>query len=406
METFKTLEEKVDAALNGKDPINDFYKAVFGKMLLLLPEERELLMKKAELLNDQSPFGKGAIFLFKGMSAVFDANFLKAVDYLLEADKYFTSINEYGGIMSCNNLLSISFRSIGQLDKAQAHVQTSLKAAELVDPDNLFHYFKTVAYYQAGELNTISKNYETARLYYLKGMEFIGENPELEGRLLTGLGNLLMQTDEWEKALDHFDRALATAQKAENSLLTSKIYADIGNYHLRKKDFAGALENQNKSLAIRLEKGFLNPAITNYIQLAEIYLLMGDAKEAIKFGAMAVEAAGKFNVLIKLYEAHSVLARAYEKTGDPGKAFENFKQFHKIREEVHNQETIKKIEQLQSNHKMEIMSQEKEIFRLRNVELRSLLDEIGDSFRYASRIQNSLLPTEIYIEKTLKRLKG
>jgi hypothetical protein len=52
------------------------------------------------------------------------------------------------------------------------------------------------------------------------------------------------------------------------------------------------------------------------------------------------------------------------------------------------------------------MQQEKEIFRLRNVELKSLLDEIQDSFRYASRIQTSLLPTDVYIEKTLKRLKG
>jgi tetratricopeptide (TPR) repeat protein len=406
MESFKVLEEKIDAALKGGDPISDFYKAVFGKVLHLLPQERELLIKKTEALNDHSPFGKGAISLFRGMSAVFDADFLKAVDNLLEADKHFASIKEYGGIMSSNNLLSISFRSTGQLDKAQAHLQISLKAAEHVTTDSLFGYFKTVAYYQAGELNTISKNYETARQYYLKGMEFIGENPELEGRLLNGLGNLLMQTDEWEKALDYFHRALVTAQKAENPLLSSKLYADIGNYYLRKKDFVLALENQNKSLNIRLERGFLNPSISNYIHLAEIHLLMGDAKEAIKFGTMAVEAAGKFNVLIKLYEAHSVLARAYEKAGDFEKAYENFRQFHKLREEVHNQEAIKKIEQMQSNHKMELMQNEKEIFRLKNVELRALLDEIGDSFRYARRIQTSLLPSEKYIERVLERLKG
>jgi hypothetical protein len=150
----------------------------------------------------------------------------------------------------------------------------------------------------------------------------------------------------------------------------------------------------------------VNPAVTNYIQLAEIHFLVGDLDEAIRFGNLGVEHAAKLNTVIKLYEAHHVLSKIYEKAKCPDKAFEHFKQYHKYKEEVHNSETIKKIEQLQNNHKVELMSQEKEIFRLKNVELKLLLDEITDSFRYASRIQTSLLPTEIYIEKVLKRLRG
>jgi tetratricopeptide (TPR) repeat protein len=134
--------------------------------------------------------------------------------------------------------------------------------------------------------------------------------------------------------------------------------------------------------------------------------LLGNLEEAIRLGNLAVEQSTKLKTIIKLYEAHQALSKVYEKAGNPEKAFEHFKLYHKYKEEVHNSETVRKIEQLQNYHKVEIMSQEKEIFRLRNVELKFLLDEITDSFRYASRIQTSLLPTEIYIEKTIKRLKG
>jgi hypothetical protein len=60
---------------------------------------------------------------------------------------------------------------------------------------------------------------------------------------------------------------------------------------------------------------------------------------------------------------------------------------------------------------MESMENEKEIFRLRNVELKAAFDEIEikqkeilDSIRYAERIQKALLTSNGYIEKTLRRL--
>lgn len=405
MELFKDLQEKVDAAINGTSNSIEFYKTIFAKMVLLKPEQRHALIEKAEKLTDDGIFDSAALGLLKGMNLVFESKFQMSIGFLIEANELFTAIDEKGGVMSCNNLLCISYRSLGQLDIAQVHIQKSLRAAEYLEKKSPFYYYKTITYYQAGELHSISKNYELAKEYYQKGMEFVGENSELEGRLLNGLGNVLLNTHEWEKALDYLNRSLATAKKANNPLLESKSYADIGNYYQQKKDYPLALENQYKSLEIRTEKGFLNPSITNYTNLAGIYLELNDIEQAIKFATFAVETSSRLNVLIKLYEAHDILAKAYEKSGDTSKAYEHFKLFHKYKEEVYNQETIKKIEQLQSSHKIELMQQEKEIFRLRNVELKEAMEEIQDSFRYASRIQTSLLPTEVYIEKTLKRLK-
>jgi tetratricopeptide (TPR) repeat protein len=406
MEAFAEIDKKIDAALAKKADSMDFYTDMLTKMVHLSPAERKILIAKAEELNEQDIVGTGNLALIKGMRYVFEADFQNATEQLFQAKNHFDNSEAYGGRMSAENLLSVCYRSIGQLEKAQVHMQGAMKALEKVERGDPYWYFLPVTFYQAGELSVHIRNYEEAHRYYEKGMQFADDNPELNGRLLSGIGNLLMLTENWKQALDYFTKALIIIKTYNNHLLESKLYADVGNYYLKNGDHRSALENQTKSLEIRLAKNMVNPAISNYIQLAEIYLLLDNVNEAIRYGNLAVENSIQLKTLIKLYEAHYVLSRAYEKAGESEKAFEHFKQYHKYKEEVHNSETVKKIEQLQNNHKVELMSQEKEIFRLRNVELKSALDEITDSFRYASRIQNSLLPTEIYIEKTLKRLRG
>jgi tetratricopeptide (TPR) repeat protein len=404
MEVFPDIEEKIDAALAKKADSIEFYTEILAKMVHLSPDQRRTLIAKAEALNEEDNAGKGNLALIKGMRSVFEADFQNAIEQLFLAKSYFDNSEIYGGRMSTENLLSVCYRSVGQLEKAQVHMQAATKALEQVERGNPYWYFLPVTYYQAGELSVHTKNYDEARGYYEKGMQFADDHPEINGRLLSGLGNLLMLTENWKEALNYFSKALEISKNYENHLLESKLYTDVGNYYLKAGDHSSALENQNKSLEIRLRENMVNPAITNYIQLAEIYLSLNNTDEAIRYGNLAAENALKLKTIIKLYEAHQVLSRAYEKAGQTEKAFEHFKQYHKYKEEVHNSETVKKIEQLQNNHKVELVGQEKEIFRLRNVELKSALDEITDSFRYASRIQTSLLPTEVYIEKTLKRL--
>lgn len=406
MEVFADIEEKIDAALAKKGDSIEFYREILAKMVHLTPSQRKTLIAKAEKLNEQDNEGLGNLALIKGMRCIFESDFNQSVQDLSIAKTYFDDSVAYGGRMSTENLLSVCYRSIGQLEKAQVHMQSAMKTLEKVEQGDPYWYFKAVTLYQAGELSVHTKNYEAARVYYERGMPFAEDNPEVKGRLLSGLGNLLMLNTNWEQALDYFTKALAIIKTSGNYLLESKLFADIGNYYLKGGDHKQALENQYKSLEIRLAKNLVSPAITNYIQLSEIYLLQNNVSEAIRYGNLAVEHSIQLKTVIKLYEAHKMLSLAYEKAGQPDKAYEHFKQYHKYKEEVHNSETVKKIEQLQNNHKVDLMTQEKEIFRLRNVELKFALDEITNSFRYASRIQNSLLPTVIYIEKTLKRLRG
>jgi serine phosphatase RsbU (regulator of sigma subunit) len=109
-----------------------------------------------------------------------------------------------------------------------------------------------------------------------------------------------------------------------------------------------------------------------------------------------------------IYEIHFALADYYESSGNPAKALEHYKIYHELREEVNNDETRNRMKNQQIAFAVEKTEKEKEIFQLRNVELKAAYDEIQlinleitTSINYASRIQAALLPQKETLEKTL-----
>jgi len=107
-------------------------------------------------------------------------------------------------------------------------------------------------------------------------------------------------------------------------------------------------------------------------------------------------------------EAHQALASHYESVNQPDLALHHYKQFHKIREIVHNDENRNRLKNQQIAFAVEKSEKEKEIFQLRNVELKAAYDEIHeinkeitDSINYASRIQAAMLPQEEVLQQFL-----
>lgn len=401
MLNFNELDERLNHVLEGKAPSDIFYSEVFQVLVQLKASEQNHFIERLQNLSKTNATEYGRWLALKGMSALFGGKYPESCTTLKEGFDVFKELDDLGGIMATSCLISTCYRSMGQLDNALKYKQEALQAEAKLNDEKIFRYFNCVTFYQAGELAGHLKNYDQAIDYYKQGIKYIDGNPEFEGRLLSGIGNVLLVTDQWKDAISHFEKALKVVLNYSNVLLLSKIYADIGNYYVKSGDFKRALENEKLSLDLRLENNFINPAITNYIHLAEIYLGLGEYADAIHYGEKAVEQAKKLNVIIKLYEAHRLLSLIYEKTGNVEKAYEHFKQYHQIQNEVINQESIRKVEQMQSQFQMEKLQQEKEIVHLRNVELKSAMDEIHESIRYAKRIQNAILPSDSLVKKYL-----
>jgi hypothetical protein len=106
-----------------------------------------------------------------------------------------------------------------------------------------------------------------------------------------------------------------------------------------------------------------------------------------------------------------MLSEYFKKKKDAWKALEHVELYNKVKMELAGEEASNRIQHLQQKFATEKSEQEAEIHRLKNVELKELNAQIEeknksilDSIHYAKRIQDSLLPTERYIERNLERL--
>lgn len=111
--------------------------------------------------------------------------------------------------------------------------------------------------------------------------------------------------------------------------------------------------------------------------------------------------AEEMNIKIKLHGIYKVLSEIYEAKGDVWEALLFYKKYQIGKDEVLSQENSRKVKQLTMNYQMEAMQKEKEIFTLRNVELKSAIEEIESSVRYAKRIQNAILPSDKLVKTHL-----
>jgi serine phosphatase RsbU (regulator of sigma subunit) len=397
MEAAELLEKMKGVDLR-KD-VELFYSLLWKKINFLTSKESKFLMERSAQGIGFSLAHEAHHNFADGMYNVHASDFSKALTSLTFAMEAFSSLGHKGGMMASLTAMCICYRAMGQLDNAQNVVQEALHHAPGIGKDNVYFFFTAVAYYQAGEVNVEVRNYNAAIDFFNIGIEHAMENNEMQGRLLNGLGVVYMNLERWEDAIIYLEKSLGTTTNQNNVMLESKILSDIGIYYFKKRKFEESFTYQEKSLNLRVEKNLLSPAVTNYIRMADLCLASGKLKDALQYAEKAIEQSEKLKLHIKLYEAHQVLSGIYEQMGEIDKAFLHYKKYHKKKEEVHSQEVLRKMEQIKNQHKIEFAEQEKEIFRLKNVELKAAIDEITESFRYAKRIQTAILPPDNLIKK-------
>ncbi len=388
------------------DPIKEparFYHAWGRRMVTLNNAERLDILDYSAASKGHSDLNAAGHSFAEGMIAIYSSEFPKALDCLLFANDMFTKLNQKGGLMATAIMLCTCYRSVGQLDKAHDRIQQALQIMPQVEDteEEIYGHFKAIAYYQAAEVNAELKNYESALDFFQYGLALTDGNIVHKGRLLSGIAVVYMNMNQWDEAKNYFEQALGTLEGQNNIVLESKILTDIGMYYFRTKEYDRSFEYQEKSLKMRIASNMISPAITNYIRMAELCFASGKTDDALRYGETAVEQAAKIKLNIKLYEAHLILAEIYESVGNIGEAYEHLKKHHQYKDEVHSQEVMRKVEQIKGQHKVESAQHEKEIFRLRNVELKSALNEITESFRYAKRIQTAILPPDGLIKQVL-----
>ncbi len=391
---------KIDgnAVISGNKSAESFYTSIWEKVVLLVPAEIEKLLECSAEISNLHPRSKGWHMLLEGLAYVFHPGKKNAIEILTEASEFFTSNGIPEGKGASQILMAIFYKNKGELEKALQFLQSGF---QFIGDDPLVWYLKMVGYYQGGDIHLILQDYEASTQYYKEAIRISEGKGSFYIRALNAMGVVLMSQNKLEEAFEYLEKSLEGVKNSDNLMLTSKVYCDVAKYYFHIGDFESSVHHHNKSIDIRIANGFHNPLTTNYTDLAELYFIQKDYEKALDFALEAEKLALKLNVVIKIYPVYKILSSIYEARNDFALALEYFKKYQSLKDEVLSQENARRITHLSMKFEMEAVQKENEIFILKNVKLKSALDEIESSVRYAKRIQQAILPQEKNVKKLL-----
>jgi len=325
---------------------------------------------------------------------------------LLESVKYFESIPEENGYAIALNFTGNVYESYGDYQKA---LKYCLQALEIARKNNhkecegdtlstigliysrLSDFQQSLEFYEQGlKIREDQKNYKA-----------VASSMNLIARTNSLLGN-------YSKALEYYNKSLEIRKEHKQFGAIPWTYLGIASTYEKTGDTNAALKYYLEGIELNKEHGDKRCNLHCFLGIGRIYTKTGDISNGLEYLQKALNNAQALKAKPLIYEIFFSLAECYEKDGKSSEALEYYKKYHELREEILNAETHNKLKHQQIDFAIEKTEKEKEIYHLRNVELKAAFDEIEeknleitDSIHYAKRIQFAVLPSEKIISKNL-----
>jgi diguanylate cyclase (GGDEF)-like protein len=333
---------------------------------------------------------------------------VKTIELSNRALELSRKINFKRGIVK--SLLNIGKASyaVGNFEKALSSLMDGLQIAQ----DENFNKYEADIYNILGNVNLDLTNYSTALEYYMKSLEIIrqGDYRRGESSVLNNIGEIYKELHNYEAALDYYNQSLKICELISEENIRCILLQNIGEVYYYLNNFKLAKEYIEKSLnlaykvndkmieaaclhqlgKIARSQGNADEALDLFLKGLEIskvveerYIIIremidihelleqnNEYDEAIEYLQDALILAYDMNSKEMIVKIYSYLAKIYEKIGQPDKVLYYYKRFHDEGKIGINEEITNKLKNITLQFKMQQSHQEKEIYRLKNVELK------------------------------------
>ncbi len=393
----------------------------------------------------------------KGTICYYENQYYKAIENYTKSLEMTDKVKDESKTSSQYRNIALCYTKLGNTITAVDYYYKALKIAEKYkDTANISHLFNDI-----GSVFYQQHNFDNAQSYYFKAYKIYKSKNDEQGMamILNNIGSVFSESKDYSFALVYYIQAVDLREKVADTLGLISCYTNIGQIYSIRGEHSKALTNDLK--ALKLAEGIkYNVAIANvYSSLAVTYQNMKNYPMALEYANKGLDLIKGMNDLEKSRDIYKILYEVYDASNKPGLAIPNYKKFLLYRDSIDDQNNSRKASQLQmayefdkkqladsiqtveqfkideEKHQQEISEQKTYTYggiigfllmiifssvsfrayrqkRKDNLLVSEQIDlveekqkEILDSIRYAKRIQQSLLPSEKYIENNLNRLK-
>jgi sigma-B regulation protein RsbU (phosphoserine phosphatase) len=228
----------------------------------------------------------------------------------------------------------------------------------------------------------IVEQYATALEYYQKALNILAE---LGGQssaasplafLLNGQGNCYLKLAQYEPAQSRLFEALEVVNPQSDYYRWGSISYSLGQVYRHLQQFEQSAEYLAAALGVFQKVGDKRGVAGTLLETGRLQLAAGQPDAALACYEQALSLVNEVGLRDWVYQVHEALAEFYRAQGDFAQALEHYELFAKIKAEVNTSDNQKALSALQIRFELENAEKEREIFRLRNIELTEALDQL------------------------------
>ncbi|MDX2173242.1 MAG: tetratricopeptide repeat protein [Bacteroidota bacterium] len=372
----------------------------------------------------------------------------------------FEAIGNDTMLCSTKNVLGFTYYTMGNYEIAIENFINAIEIAEKTK--NLKLLASSFSYAGLSFFEKPNPDYEKALFYYLKSYEASVKNKKTTSLLLMRIGSSYSKLKNYNKAESILKRALFVSDSMNDNIGKRWSLFGLGKHYFDINDINKAIGNFNQA-QICFKKDFDIPGlIKGYQYIANCYFLNNQTHKALSNIDSAIYYSLKYKInqtLADIYLLKSNILQNSEKSTEALFFYKMYVQTKDSLFNIQNNNNLNELEAKYSSHQKEkeiiFLNQQKKadtqfkkilmfaflisiilifvalyaVYKINNakkilnqknieierqkhiveekaLELANQQKEIIDSIHYAKRIQQSLLPTEKYINRNLKKNKN
>lgn len=331
-----------------------------------------------------------------------------------QAYTFFETLDDPQGTYKALNVLGIVYAQLGNLNKAlQTFLSIHKRCETLADMQGAAAALNNISL-----VHTYLGDYASALEFYLKALRLYEGLSDQEGmaRTLGNISSVYYELGRFEEALESGERALQLQGEWRDLNVHANILMIIGQAHRALGNQAEALEHFLDSLddfrncddplgmghaqhnlgTLYLERADYPKAETCLLESLELARSVSDKLGAVRTSlalgqawlrqaklddaqSLLLEAFATAQILgskAELHKTHFMLAELYEARGELSEALHHYRCHTRVKDEVFNEASDNKLQSLRISFQVEQAEREREIFRLKNVELATANEQL------------------------------
>ena len=323
-----------------------------------------------------------------------------AINELFTALQIFQQENDLAGCAKVSGIIGLTFAQIGNFTEA---IKYQLKQLEISQEQQLTHE-ESLAYNGLGIIQNNTDNHVEALAAHQKSASIAQSINDLRQKAiaLSNCAYTAKYLNQFTEGLAFAKESIELSQRVGNKISESHARLEIAKIHIRLQEYANALPQLQTNLELLGNTNYTYPHTDTLIVMGQLYNQWQKPEFALPYLEQAITLSENIQSIIFLNRCHKELAQTYQLKGEFEAALEHYKIFHRLKEQILNQQTNSNLKAIELAFKIKASDQEKKLLLDKNNELEVAIKQKIEAEQEIKSYQDSL---EELVEKRTEKLK-